>query len=441
MGKTWQPYDAFPTREMAVATARDYQTSAPHHSVKVKHSISDGGERTPWVIFVIDRGWGAAPKKNPPLYDKPFRIDAKHTYTGKDTVYCEKSGDLEKHGNDEEGNIVCRLCGDLLAVKHVRAQNPKIMKNPTISPMLLAAQYVRKGMNTARATRRAFRELKTQAASIRRAYRGNPPRWTVYNTKIDTWFERDRSFVGLTDLHGEEIGEWWDDEVAQAVEEGFLNPRNWHASAVEYANYIGLTVRHPKKRVEKNPRVGNPTTRGAGTLARDHYRELLAQGIPPAKAEKMVRALLSHMGEDGGIPYFRSPNPSKSFVVSLRHDLGIVRIKTSARNKSEAVRIVCAAEKCPLSAVLKVESSPRQNPPHGGKGPVEIYGQTEKIFMKKTGGPYKGQKFVHTFKRGVKQIGLPAKTVIQTPDGQTTQIPKRTVLLQGKKDIWRNFQA
>jgi hypothetical protein len=72
---------------------------------------------------------------------------------------------------------------------------------------------------------------------------------------------------------------------------------------------------------------------------------------------------------------------------------------------------------------------------------VKIYGQTEKIFMKKTAGPYKGQKFVHDFKGGVRQIGMPRGTVVKFPDGRTARLTTRSVLLDGKKDLWRNFAA
>jgi hypothetical protein len=45
----------------------------------------------------------------------------------------------------------------------------------------------------------------------------------------------------------------------------------------------------------------------------------------------------------------------------------------------------------------------RKNP---GKGTL-IYGHVLKIFAQKTSGPYKGQRFVHTFKRGARMYGLP----------------------------------
>lgn len=72
---------------------------------------------------------------------------------------------------------------------------------------------------------------------------------------------------------------------------------------------------------------------------------------------------------------------------------------------------------------------------------THIYGKTEKIFMKKTRGPYKGQHFVHDFKPGVEQIGLPRGTVLQLPSGKTYRLSTRSVLLTGKKDIWRRFGA
>ncbi len=63
------------------------------------------------------------------------------------------------------------------------------------------------------------------------------------DTELDTWFERDRSHVSLkrTDT-GDTIIEWWDEAVAQAVEDGFLDPQDYRGSAFEYAKSMGLTA-------------------------------------------------------------------------------------------------------------------------------------------------------------------------------------------------------
>lgn len=57
---------------------------------------------------------------------------------------------------------------------------------------------------------------------------------------VDTWFERDRAMVRLTDARDTEIACWWDEDVAELVEDGFLDPRDWLASAVAYAEHLGL---------------------------------------------------------------------------------------------------------------------------------------------------------------------------------------------------------
>lgn len=73
------------------------------------------------------------------------------------------------------------------------------------------------------------------------------------DTIINTWFERDRAHVALwmKDEDGgqgrELLVEWWDEAVGEAVEDGFLNPRDWHGSAYEYAKERGMleTVGQP----------------------------------------------------------------------------------------------------------------------------------------------------------------------------------------------------
>lgn len=66
-------------------------------------------------------------------------------------------------------------------------------------------------------------------------------RWTTENTALATWFERDRAHVWLV-AHGtgRDILDLWDEDVLQLVEDGFLDPRDWHGSALEYANSLGL---------------------------------------------------------------------------------------------------------------------------------------------------------------------------------------------------------
>lgn len=61
------------------------------------------------------------------------------------------------------------------------------------------------------------------------------------NTEIETWFERDRAMVSLLATDTEEtIVEWWDEDVQQAVDDGFLDPKDWHGSAVAYAQEMRL---------------------------------------------------------------------------------------------------------------------------------------------------------------------------------------------------------
>lgn len=63
------------------------------------------------------------------------------------------------------------------------------------------------------------------------------------NLELHTWFERDRAHVELRDrVTDETIVEWWDDEVAQMVEDGFLNPKDYKGSAIEYARSVGIIL-------------------------------------------------------------------------------------------------------------------------------------------------------------------------------------------------------
>lgn len=46
--------------------------------------------------------------------------------------------------------------------------------------------------------------------------------------------------VSLQRADETEIVTWWDDDVRELVEDGFLDPRNWLGSATQYARHLGL---------------------------------------------------------------------------------------------------------------------------------------------------------------------------------------------------------
>ena len=59
--------------------------------------------------------------------------------------------------------------------------------------------------------------------------------YTIETTKIDTWFERDRSFVALYSSRSDVMLMcWWDAAVNEAVEDGFLDMGRLHETALAY---------------------------------------------------------------------------------------------------------------------------------------------------------------------------------------------------------------
>ena len=61
---------------------------------------------------------------------------------------------------------------------------------------------------------------------------------------VHTWFERNRACVEVRDDEDRTLAEWWDEDVAQLAEDGFLVMGKGHdtlaKSAVEYAVHLGL---------------------------------------------------------------------------------------------------------------------------------------------------------------------------------------------------------
>lgn len=66
-------------------------------------------------------------------------------------------------------------------------------------------------------------------------------RYPLSTLGCSTWFERDRQHVHL--FSGDEnttVLELWDEQVTEAVEDGFANSRDWKASMIDLAGNAGL---------------------------------------------------------------------------------------------------------------------------------------------------------------------------------------------------------
>ena len=82
---------------------------------------------------------------------------------------------------------------------------------------------------------------------ISNEYWGDDPRiLDIDETRITTWFERDRQHVELQRIDTDEtIIEWWDGEVTQSIEDGFLSTKDYHQSAYDYAEHLELIPNYP----------------------------------------------------------------------------------------------------------------------------------------------------------------------------------------------------
>jgi hypothetical protein len=70
--------------------------------------------------------------------------------------------------------------------------------------------------------------------------RAKVPAVSIGDTEVDKWFERDRAHVALLNKKtGDTLIDFWDEDVSGLVEDGFLNPRDWHGSLYAYALHLG----------------------------------------------------------------------------------------------------------------------------------------------------------------------------------------------------------
>ena len=101
---------------------------------------------------------------------------------------------------------------------------------------------------------------------------------SIEQTELEIWFERDRAHVELRNAQtGATILEFWDDDVSGLVEDGFLNPRNWHDSLYDYAAYLSVIQR---------------TEAGAPMSRQDYVKlvEALRYGLGSLQADCFTRA-------------------------------------------------------------------------------------------------------------------------------------------------------
>lgn len=77
-------------------------------------------------------------------------------------------------------------------------------------------------------------------AKAKKKSRPKVPAVSIGDTEVDKWFERDRQHVALLNKNtGDTLLDFWDEDVSGLVEDGFLNPRDWHGSLYAYALHLG----------------------------------------------------------------------------------------------------------------------------------------------------------------------------------------------------------
>lgn len=97
--------------------------------------------------------------------------------------------------------------------------------------------------------------------------------FSLKDTELKTWFERDRAHVDLQDREtGRTLIEFWDEDVEQLLEDGFLDRRDLHGSLYRYAIHLGV-IKAPKM---------TPGGRGHSTIR-----------LPPLSSARM-RASMGH---------------------------------------------------------------------------------------------------------------------------------------------------
>jgi len=305
------------------------------------------------------------------------RLDKFHTLLRDEQIYCEKYGEAAPTKITHSA-VKCALCGGVLAgLRYVGGE-----------------------------------------------FKSNP--WTGKPELILWGYHKSISYVPV------KLSEFSKSEQKRREKEGWKTAV--YAKGDEPIGLIAQARREAAKDLMKNPVPSYAMI----------LRRKLAKGHNQEEAEELARRELQQANIFLSEGRKKNPIgfPHLMEVLSVAKEFGITKQEalTIIRKRDKAIRERGYGPHATLRKILKDRRTFKKNPVCKN-GPVKIYGQTEKIFMKKTAGPYKGQKFVHDFKGGVRQIGMPRGTVVKFPDGRTARLTTRSVLLDGKKDLWRNFAA
>jgi hypothetical protein len=151
-----------------------------------------------------------------------------------------------------EANTYCEECAiDIMKELYAKGKAPKSTEDPAFTdsgdwPQPIFFGESDRSVDCAICGEHLYGEDESDVEAQRRNLPGD-------RYEITTWFERDRAHVALNDLDkNKTVLEWWDEEVHDAVEDGFLDPRDWKGSAMDYARHLGIITaekRHAKKKV------------------------------------------------------------------------------------------------------------------------------------------------------------------------------------------------
>lgn len=151
-------------------------------------------------------------------------------------------------------------------------------------------------------------------------FRVNPAKrtyWTVSNTKLEHWNERDRLHIGLETIDGKTIADWWDDDAQQMFEDGFFNRHRLHQSVVDYANDMGLRPVKSRK---------NPTLHATRRYKKHGGRMPIAPPLP----ETSIGAFLAKYQ---AVEYARAYANQKHKIVAIQKHSGLWIVREVNKKK------------------------------------------------------------------------------------------------------------
>jgi hypothetical protein len=183
---------------------------------------------------------------------------------------CAGSGEGKGAGN-------CRMCGGSGFVQDTKKAAYGMHDCPDCGKTVSSGHHSSRCEACKRLHDEDIKDTKQAAHNGKTADRHEEKEINGHQYTVDTWEERDRLHISLTDsCCDKELLDLWDDDARSAIEDGFIDPRKLLDSTIEYARELGLLGKDDPKEAAGGPQSAKmPDGSAEDNDAMDYHQKAL----------------------------------------------------------------------------------------------------------------------------------------------------------------------